>query len=188
MSGLREFENEVRGALLMRRSLPDAGTPLGYPYQTCAARSPDASAVAVVECLLHETDLMQLAVPDSLVVAVGAGNWISWSFQLHPATNDRTSTISKLWNGAGERSFRRCWRPPGRSCWFRSLGAPSLHFEVVSGTFRDGNGTFVQGHVDAANPWSHPVKHFFGDYLPAAGIGRHPDPREMLNSLRHVRT
>jgi hypothetical protein len=140
-----------------------------------------------VEYLLRETDLLQLVDRDSLAVSMGAGNWISWRFQLHPATNNPASTIAKLWNGSGKRWFRRCWLRAGKSTWFRSTGAPSLHFEVVSGTSRDPNGGLIQGHVDAANPWSHPLKHLAEDYLPALGVGRHPDSDEMLNSLRGPR-
>lgn len=177
----------MRGALLMRRSLPSPGMPLDDPFLIHGATTPDARAGAVVEYLLRETDLIQLVVPDSLAVSVGAGNWISWNFQLHLATIDPASTISKLWNGSGKHSFRRCWSGAGKSAWFRSAGAPSLHFEVVSSTSGDRNAGLIRGHVDAANPSSHPLKHLVADYLPAAGIGRHPDPGEMLNSLLHLR-
>jgi hypothetical protein len=185
---LRAFENEVRGGLLLRRSFSDPAKPLDFPSLTSATTGPDASAGAVVEYLLRETDLLQLAYRDSLTVSVGAGNWISWSFQLHPGTIDPARTISRLWNGSGKLSFRRCWSGAGESAWYRSKGAPSLHFEVVSSASGGGSQAFVQGHVDAANPWSHPLKHFIADYLPAAGIGTHPDPGEMLNSSLHRRT
>ncbi|MFZ0883435.1 MAG: hypothetical protein WAN14_08555, partial [Candidatus Acidiferrales bacterium] len=91
------------------------------------------------------------------------------------------------WNGAGKRSFRRCSHPAGKSSWFRSIGAPSLHFEVVHGTSRDESARVVRGHVDAADPWSHPLKHLVVDYLPALGIARHPGPDEMLKSLLTAR-
>ncbi|MFZ0583213.1 MAG: hypothetical protein WA690_13210 [Candidatus Acidiferrales bacterium] len=171
----------------MRRSCPDPAKTLDYPFPNHAAASPDASARAVVEDLLRETDLVQLMDHRSLVVAVGSGHWISWSLQLHPAVTDPAITISKLWNGAGRPSFRRCWRPAGKSTWFRSKGAPSLHFEVVAGSLRGGHDRFVRGHVDAANAWSHPLKHLVEDYLPSLGIGRHPGPYEMLQSLRSRR-
>jgi hypothetical protein len=181
------LENEVHGALLIRRSFADPGKSLDYPFTNHAAASPDASAAAVVECLLRETDLLQFVDGDSLTATVGAGNWISWSFQLHRATIDPASTISKLWNGSGKLSFRRCWPRAGKFAWFRSTGLPSLHFEVVPSTSRYRNGAFVQGHVDAANPWSHPWKHLVEDYLPSLGIGRHPEPREILQSLLRLR-
>jgi hypothetical protein len=182
LSGPRAFENEVRGALLIRDSFPDPATR-EYPFAVHGAASEDDSAGVVVEYLLRETDLLQLADRDSLRVSVGAGNWISWSIRLHPATMDPATTISKLWNASGELSFRRCWPRAGKYAWFRSTGAPSLHFEVVPATSRDRNRALVQGHVDAANPWSHPRKHLVEDYLPSLGIGRHPGPREMLQSL-----
>ncbi len=180
------FENEVRGALLTRRSFLDPATD-NYPFTNHAAARPDDCAGAVVEYLLRATDLLQLVDRDSLSVSVGAGNWISWSFRLHPATIEPATTISKLWNGSGTLSFRRCRPRVGKSAWFRSAGAPSLHFAVVARTSRDRKGAFVQGHVDAANPWCHPLKHLAEDYLPSLGIGGHPGPRKMLQSLLRPR-
>lgn len=182
MSGLSAFENEVRGALLARKSSPDPAA-LDHPFTNHAAASPCDGAGAVVEYLLRETDLLQLVERDSLRVTVGAGNWISWSFRLHPATIEPATTIAKLWNASGKLSFRRSWPRAGKSAWFRSTGAPSLHFEVYAGTPSDRNRAFVRGHVDAANPWSHLRKHLVEDYLPSVGIGRHPDPDEMLRLL-----
>jgi hypothetical protein len=176
------FETEVRGALLTSRSFSDPATH-NYPFTNHGAASPDGGAGAVVEYLLQETDLLRLVDRDSLAVSLGAGKWISWSARLQTVRIESARTISKLWNESGKLSFRRCWPRAGKSAWFRSAGAPSLHFEVVASTSRDRNGAFVQGHVDAANPWSHPWKHFVEDYLPSLGLGRHPDPDEMLQLL-----
>ncbi|MFZ3333012.1 MAG: hypothetical protein WA197_20410 [Candidatus Acidiferrales bacterium] len=187
MSGLAAFENDVRGAPLAGRSFPDPSNASEHPFVNYAESGPNASARAVVDYLLRETDLSQLMDRGSLLVSVGTGDWISWSFQLHPAAIDPAGTISKLWNRFGKRSFRRCWPRAAKSAWFRSTGAPSLHCEVVPSTFRDRNGTFVQGHVDAANPWNHLQKHLIEDYLPSLGIGKHPGPREILQSLPPAR-
>ncbi|MGA8409215.1 MAG: hypothetical protein WB680_18730 [Candidatus Acidiferrales bacterium] len=141
----------------------------------------------MVQLLLRETDLVQLVRGNSLDVSVGAGDWISWAFRLHPSLTDPEKLISKLWNGAGKRSFRRGRGLAGKSAWFRSKGAPSLHFEVV----HEGSGApcagLVRGHVDAADPWSRPLQHFIEDYLPALGIGRHPEPAEILLSVHASR-
>ncbi|MGA7851844.1 MAG: hypothetical protein WCA15_00875 [Candidatus Acidiferrales bacterium] len=187
MSGLRAFENDVRGAPLAGPSFPILANACERPLVDYAQDGPVASARAVVEYLLRKTDLVQLVDRDSLAVSLGASNWISWSLKLRPAAIDPASTISRLWNGSGKRSFRRSWTVAGKSAWFRSTGAPSLHFEVVATASRDRYGAFVQGHVDAANPWSHLRKHLVEDYLPSLGIGRHPGPREMLQSLLRPR-
>ncbi|MFZ1973972.1 MAG: hypothetical protein WAU89_14070 [Candidatus Acidiferrales bacterium] len=174
-------------SFLAGQSFPDLAVTRQQPFANYSEDGPNAGAGAVVEYLLRETDLLQLAARDSLTVSVGAGNWISWSFRLHSATNDPIGIISKLWNGNGKRSFRRCWRPAGKFSWFRSIGAPSLHFEVVHRSPRDEGARVVRGHVDAADPWSHPLKHLVEDYLPALGIAKHPGPDEMLKSLLGAR-
>ncbi|MFY9801838.1 MAG: hypothetical protein WA211_00425 [Candidatus Acidiferrales bacterium] len=154
--------------------------PANYP-----AHDQNDCAEAVVEYLLRETDLAQLVEGDSLIVTVGSGDWISWSFHLHSAISDPANTISKLWNAAGRRSFRRCWNRAGNSSWFRGKGAPSLHFEV---RYRSHSrcGHVIKGHVDAADPWSHPVQHLLADYLPAHGVGKHPAPGLILARIRKV--
>jgi hypothetical protein len=187
LSGLSGPEGTVADLFLAGQSFPDLADTRQQPFANYSEDGPNACARAVVEYLLRETDLLQLVEGDSLTVSVGTGDWISWAFRLHPATNDPAGIISKLWNGAGERSFRRCWHLAGKSSWFRSIGAPSLHFEVVHGTSRDEGARVVRGHVDAADPWSHPLKHLVEDYLPALGIARHPGPDEMLKPLLSAR-
>jgi hypothetical protein len=183
LSGPSAIEDDVFGALLAGQSFANLANTYGLSLVNCTQGSPNAYAMAVVQILLCETDLVQLVDRDSLVVSVGTGNWISWSFQLHPAATDPASIISKLWTSEGKPSFRRCWRPTGKSLSFRSRGAPSLHLQVGKSGSQDERARVVRGHVDTADPWSHPLKHLVEDYLPAIGVGRHPGPAVILNSL-----
>ena len=135
-------------------------------------------ASAVVQQLFERTGLARLLDPKTLNVVVGQGNWISFSFEMQRGA-DHTSLDSS-------HALRRASRKPepGRplvSSWFRSLGKPSLHFEVIPAA-RLGESR-VQGHVDAADPKRHPVAHFLTDYLPAHGIGKHPTPECLLAQL-----
>jgi hypothetical protein len=129
----------------------------------------EASAWAVVQHLLRETDLSQLIDGNSLSVRVEAGGWISWIVRRHPAISDPASTIAKLWNTSDRLSFRGGSNRTGDSMFicFRSKGAPSLHFEIVEDRHRDCRGRLTRGQVDAADPWSHPLKHLLEDYLPS---------------------
>ena len=135
-------------------------------------------AAAVVQQLFERTGLVRILDPKTLNVVVGQGNWISFSFEMQRGA-DHTSLDSS-------HALRRASRKPepGRSLvssWFRSLGKPSLHFEVIPaarlGEIR------VEGHVDAADPKRHPVAPFLTDYLPAHGIGKHPTPESLLAQL-----
>lgn len=161
-------------------------TASGFVPANHPAHNQQTCAEAVVEYLLRETDLAQLVEGGSLLVSVGSGDWISWSFHLHSAITDPANTISNLWNATGRRSFRPCWNRAGNSSWFRSKGAPSLHFEVLHHHSHGRRGYVVQGHVDAADPWSHPVQHLLHDCLPAHGLGQHPAPSLILARIRKL--
>jgi hypothetical protein len=137
-----------------------------------------ASAVAVVGQLFSRAGLSRMLDPQTLQVIVGKGNWISFSFQMQRGADHSSLDLSSF--------LRRTSGKPqegksDKSAWFRSVGLPSLHFEVIPAE-RLGE-IFVQGHVDAADPQKHPIAHLFRDYLPAHGIGTHPSPRQLLAVL-----
>jgi hypothetical protein len=166
----------------MRR---DACSPLTPPVPMNAeTASTEGHARAVVEHLVHETGLVRLMVAGSLVVSVGDGNWISFTLRLQSAVPNPPHAISQLCNALGKQMLRRCATSALRATWFRSKAAPSAHFQLLGNPGVTPGETIVQGHVDAADPWSHPMIHLVRDYLPAHGIGKHPTPEEILSALR----
>ncbi len=150
-------------------------------------RDEDTCARAIVQRLLAETGLQPLMEPGSLLVSVGAGFWISYLFHVRPGLTNVAETISRLRNVRGKRFASWAGNKADRRIWFRSCGAPSLHFQIVRSGTQASPSDIVDGHVDVAEPWSHPARHFFNDYLPAHGIGRHPTPREIRQAMAKPR-
>jgi hypothetical protein len=135
-------------------------------------------AVSVVDELLNRAGLSRMLDPQTMKVIVGEGNWISFSFQMHRGADHSSLDVSKtLRRTAGKAQQGKSTK----SVWFRGTGNPSLHFEVIPAE-RLGE-ILVQGHVDAADPKSHPVAHLFRDFLPSHGLGTHPAPRKLLAML-----
>ena len=136
-------------------------------------------AIAVVTELLHRVGLSRLLDPQTFSVTVGEGNWISFSFQMQRGADHSSldqSTSLRRTSGKPQQSNAR------KSAWFRSVGFPSLHFEVIPAE-RLGE-IFVRGHVDAADPKKHPIAHLFRDFLPAHGLGTHPTAAKLLTTMK----
>jgi hypothetical protein len=136
-------------------------------------------AVAVVTELLYRAGLSRILDPKTFSVIVGEGNWISFSFQMQRGADHSSldqSTSLRRTSGKPQQSNAR------KSAWFRSVGFPSLHFEVIPAE-RLGE-ISVRGHVDAADPKKHPVAHLFRDFLPALGLGTHPAPAKLLATMK----
>lgn len=136
-------------------------------------------AIAVVTELLHRVGLSRLLDPQTFSVTVGEGNWISFSFQMQRGADHSSidqSTSLRRTSGKPQQSNAR------KSAWFRSVGFPSLHFEVIPAE-RLGE-IFVRGHVDAADPKRHPIAHLFRDFLPAHGLGTHPTASKLLATMK----
>jgi hypothetical protein len=136
-------------------------------------------AESVVLRLLHRASLARFVDRGTLSVAVGEGNWISFSFRMKTGVEPASlEAIASL-----RRTARATVRPDSKkSTWFRGKGSPCLHFEILPADRRREN--IVRGHVDAADPWTHPVAHLLRDYLPARGFGQHPAPVELLDKLK----
>jgi hypothetical protein len=139
-------------------------------------------AVSVVNQLLTRAGLSRVLDPQTLQVIVGAGNWISFSFQMHRGADHSSLDVSKTLRRTSGKAQQG---KSSKSVWFRSEGLPSLHFEVIPAE-RLGE-ILVQGHVDAADPKGHPAAHFFRDFLPSHGLGTHPTPANLLAALNSRR-
>jgi hypothetical protein len=160
--------------------------PITSDFGSQPPRDEEECARLVVRSLLDQTKLTQFVNESSLEVSVGGGNWISYSFHLIPRATMPMEGILRFWKASGVRLLRRRWKPAGNSPWFRSSGVPSLHFQLLLDDPQRGRGGAVHGHVDAADPWGHPVRHLLRDYLPTHGIGAHSTPREIWSVMRRT--
>jgi hypothetical protein len=136
-------------------------------------------ALTVVNQLLDRAGMLRMFEPGSLEVILGDGNWVSFSFQLQRGADYSSLNVSKTLRCT---SGKNTGGKSSKSVWFRSEGVPSLHFQVIPAE-RLGE-IFVRGHVDAADPKTHPVAHLFRDYLPAHGVGTHPTPEKLLAAMK----
>jgi hypothetical protein len=140
-------------------------------------REPIDFARSLVIELLGRTGLgfERMLDPRTLRVIVGGGNWISFECALFDSLAKSAQAL------AGSLPERERGRILGleksleRKVWFRTAGRPSLHYfvEMKDGRLR------LRGHVDAAAPRKHPLRHLVRDYLPAHGIGVHPEPERL---------
>jgi hypothetical protein len=167
---------EKLSATIAPHSLPESHAPAGGAKALLAEEQ--QCAASVVDELLNRAGLARMLDPQTMKVIIGEGNWISFSFQMHRGADHSSLDVSKtLRRTAGKAQQGKSTK----SVWFRSTGVPSLHFEVIPAE-RLGE-ILVQGHVDAADPKTHPVAHVFRDFLPSHGLGTHPTPRKLLATL-----
>ncbi len=144
-------------------------------------------AEQLVRSLFARAGMLPLTVDSTLAVSIGDGNWISYMCDCAAETRDASDPAATLdefagrANESGEVRLRRSARR-GDASWFRTEGAPSLHFQIV----RDDEKWRCRGHVDAAHPLTHPVSHLIFDYLPARGIGTHPRASKLLSKMQHI--
>jgi hypothetical protein len=125
---------------------------------------------------------LQLLVADAtLAISIGEGNWVSYQCELAMDPGATLDEIARRANQSSEVRLKRGAKR-GDSRWFRSEGAPSLHFQVV----RDAGALRCRGHVDAAHPRTNPLVHLIYDYLPARGIGAHPAAPELLKKMQNI--
>jgi hypothetical protein len=124
---------------------------------------------------------MQPLISDAtLAVSIGEGNWVSYECDLVLGSDTNFDEIARRANQSSEKQMRRSAKR-GESGWFRSTGAPSLHFQIV----RSLDALRCRGHVDAAHPFTNPFAHLVYDYLPARGVGTHPSAAELLMKMQH---
>ncbi len=149
-----------------------------------ALRSADGErscAEHLVRRLLERAGLRRLIRDETLAISIGDGHWVSYECDLVLGAETALDEIALRANQSSAMRLKRSVRA-GDTCWFRSEGAPSLHFQIV----RDGDVLRCRGHVDAAHPWTNPLRHLIYDYLPARGIGTHPAASELLAKMQHI--
>jgi hypothetical protein len=118
--------------------------------------------------------------PRSLRVSIGDGNWISFECDFYEAIRTSAETLAPGFHEPVRSRVLKMGKWLERKVWFRTEGRPSLHYfiETKDGVLR------VRGHVDAAAPRQHPLRHFVQDYLPAHGVGTHPTAEQLWKELK----
>lgn len=117
--------------------------------------------------------------PQSLRVIIGDGNWISWECDFLERLRKSAEVLAAGFEQPVRARVLKLDKSLARKVWFRTVGRPSLHYFIEA---RDG-AMRLRGHVDAAAPKRHPLRHFVEDYMPAHGVGTHPTAQQLWNSF-----
>lgn len=158
---------------------PMGNSKFGEPKGFQTNESEQSCAEQVVRRLLQRAGLQPLISDATLAVSIGEGNWVSYECEFVLESETALDEIARRANQSNEKRLRRSAKR-GESNWFRSEGAPSLHFQIVP----SGDVLRCRGHVDAAHPFTNPFAHFVHDYLPARGVGKHPFAAELLTKMQ----
>jgi hypothetical protein len=157
-----------------------AARPPEFP-RPAELREPLDFARAVVIAIFPRNGigLERMVDPQSLRVIIGGGNWISFECDFWPAIRGSAEALAPGFKEPIRSRILKLGTSLERKVWFRTAGKPSLHYfiEVKDGALR------IRGHVDAAAPRQHPLRHLFQDYLPAHGVGSHPTAQQLWNEI-----
>ena len=115
--------------------------------------------------------------PQSLRVIIGDGNWISFECDFLEPIGASAATLAPGFDEPVRGRILRLDMSLERKVWFRTAGRPSLHYFIE----KKNDVCRIRGHVDAAAPRRHPLRHLLRDYMPAHGIGRHPTAQQLWN-------
>jgi hypothetical protein len=117
--------------------------------------------------------------PQSLRVIIGDGNWISFECDFLEPIGTSAEALAAGFERPVRGRILKLDESLSRKVWFRTAGRPALHYFIdkKNGALR------IRGHVDAAAPRRHPLRHLLQDYMPAHGFGTHPTAEQLWNDF-----
>jgi hypothetical protein len=121
--------------------------------------------------------------PQSLRAIIGDGNWISFECDFLAPIGASTAALAPGFDEPVRGRILKLDKSLARKVWFRTAGRPSLHYFIE----KNNDVLRIRGHVDAAAPRRHPLRHLLQDYMPAHGVGTHPTAQQLWNELSENR-
>jgi hypothetical protein len=138
-----------------------------------------ARAVVIELFARNGMDLERMVDPRTLRVIIGEGNWISFECDFWPAIRGSAEALAPGFHEPVRSRILKLNKSLERKVWFRTAGQPSLHYFIE----KKNDVLRIRGHVDAAAPRRHPLRHLLQDYMPAHGVGTHPTAQQLWERL-----